>query len=279
MHTQSSRLATAHLGPVEETLMIPLFGRALEAQRRRPLLRDPKAEAIVEALDYDFGKFDGPSLRAVTLRTRFYDRLVARWMAEHPGGVVVELGCGLNTRFERVDDGRVRWFDLDVPDVIDLWHRFFEESTRRTALAHSAFDAAWTERVRAEAPEGPWLFVSEASTLYFTEEENGRLYGRLADVFPKAHVLFDTASSGFVAGQDRHDALRHCAARVTWAVNSARELEEWRLELLERFPLMRPSKWLREEVPWQYRALAAVLRLVRPSFVNAYHLNYARLAS
>ncbi|MEM6795498.1 MAG: hypothetical protein AAF725_16085, partial [Acidobacteriota bacterium] len=113
----SSKIAADHLGAVEETLMIPLLGRALEQRKRRPLLRDPKAEAIVAGIDYEFDKFDGPSLPAAVWRTRVYDGLVSRWMAEHPGGFVVELGCGLNTRFERVDDGRVRWRDLDVPDV------------------------------------------------------------------------------------------------------------------------------------------------------------------
>lgn len=273
----AAKISAAHLGAVEETLTIPLRGRALEQRRRRPLLRDSKAEAIVDALDYDFDKFDGPSIRGAVWRTRLYDRIVSRWMNANPGGTVVELGCGLNTRFERVDDGQVRWRDLDVPDVIDIWHRFFEESERRRAIASSAFDTDWMDALATEV-DGPVLFVSEASTLYFPDTDNRSLYSQLAERFPGAQALFDTATQGFVASQDQHDALRHCSARVSWSVDRAADLEAWGLEILERFSLFRPSGWLRAGMPLKFRVMVLMMSLIRPSLLETYHLNLVRLA-
>ncbi|MEM7052191.1 MAG: class I SAM-dependent methyltransferase [Acidobacteriota bacterium] len=275
---RGEKIASDHLGAVEETLMIPLRGRAVEQRRRRPLLRDPKAEAIVAAIDYDFEKFDGPSLRGATWRTRLYDRLVRRWMDDHPGATVVELGCGLNTRFERVDDGRVRWRDLDVPDVIAIWRRFFEETERRRAIASSAFEEGWMDAL-AEEVDGPVLFVSEASTLYFSADQNRDLYRSLGARFPGSQAIFDTANGAFVANQDRHDALRHCTARVSWAVEDRDELAAWGLEVLERFPLVRPPLWLRREAPLYYRGLSWLMAVLRSALLDTYQINRVRLGS
>ncbi|MGW0609036.1 class I SAM-dependent methyltransferase [Streptomyces sp. NPDC002788] len=108
----------ADLGTVQETLLIPLYGRAVESRKKDAILTDPRAEEIVAAIDYDFARFDNlPSLTGAVLRTSLFDRWVTDFLAAHPAGTVVELGTGLNTRYERTDSGRARWFELDLPDV------------------------------------------------------------------------------------------------------------------------------------------------------------------
>ncbi|MGC5534059.1 class I SAM-dependent methyltransferase [Streptomyces sp. SR-10] len=127
-----------HLGRVQETRLIPLYARAVENRKEHALLRDTRAEEIVAAIDYDFGRFDElPSLTGSLLRTRLFDRWVAKFLSAHPGGTVVELGTGLNTRYERVDNGSARWFELDLPDVIGLREKFLTDSPRRTMIAAS----------------------------------------------------------------------------------------------------------------------------------------------
>lgn len=101
------------LGTVQETLLVPLYGRAVESRKPKPALRDDKATQIVGAIDYDFARFDElPSLLGTVLRTSLLDRWNAAFLAEYPTGTVVELGTGLNTRFERVDNGLGRRGDL-----------------------------------------------------------------------------------------------------------------------------------------------------------------------
>ncbi|WP_200348746.1 class I SAM-dependent methyltransferase [Halochromatium glycolicum] len=77
-------------------------------------------------------------------------------MAAHPGGTVVELGCGLETQFQRIDDGRVHWLCVDVPQAIAVRERFLPPSERCRHLAMSALDPAWTDHLPASAP----LFVT-----------------------------------------------------------------------------------------------------------------------
>lgn len=99
------------LGTVQETLLIPLYGRAVENRKEESALRDPRAEEIVASIDYDFSRFDNlPSLVGAVLRTALFDLWVADFLAAHPTGTVVEIGTGLNTRHERV--GNERALDL-----------------------------------------------------------------------------------------------------------------------------------------------------------------------
>lgn len=105
------------LGIVQETLLIPLWARAVELQQADPIICDPKSAEILEAIDYDFDKFAtaNNSQIGTCLRGMILDNWVRTYLKQHPQGSVVEIGAGLNTRFERVDNGEVRWFDLDLP--------------------------------------------------------------------------------------------------------------------------------------------------------------------
>ena len=86
------------LGPVQETLLIPLLARARETERPRGLLRDPRAREIMCGLNYDFSKWeDGRGPDGAMLRARMFDRYGEDFLAAHPGGTVVEIGCGLDT--------------------------------------------------------------------------------------------------------------------------------------------------------------------------------------
>ena len=100
-------LVKVELGAVQETLFIPLAARARETRRRRPLLRDPKAAEILASVDFDTKKYGRGWGDGVTvLRTAIFDCWVSDFLAEHPGGTVVEIGTGLNSRFDRADNGR-----------------------------------------------------------------------------------------------------------------------------------------------------------------------------
>ncbi|MFG3661534.1 class I SAM-dependent methyltransferase [Streptomyces sp. NPDC047706] len=121
---------------MRESLLIPLYARAVENRKEHALPRDTRAEETVAAIDYDFARFDGlPSLTGAMLRTVLFDRWVADFPSAHPEGTVVEIGTGLHTRHEPLDSGRARWFELDLPDVISLRRTFFADTPRRTRIA------------------------------------------------------------------------------------------------------------------------------------------------
>jgi len=126
------------LGQVQESLLVPLYARALDSLKKRPILNDRKAAEMVRSIDWDFKRFNQRwRLASATLRTAMYDEWVKDFLGRHPEGTVVEIGAGLNTRFERLDNGTVHWFDLDLPDAVELRRKFFTDSARRVTLAGS----------------------------------------------------------------------------------------------------------------------------------------------
>ena len=179
------------LGTVQETLLVPLFARAVDSRRKRPILNDRKAVEMVESIDWDFQRFNQRwRIAAATLRTAIFDVPVRDFLSRHPGGTVVEIGAGLNTRFERLDNGAVHWFDLDLPDSIELRKKFFTDTARRTTLTASVLDPGWMDAVR-QSP-GPYFFVAEAVLIYLTEQQVKLALAQIAANFPNATIAFDS---------------------------------------------------------------------------------------
>ncbi len=265
------------LGEVQETLLIPLYGRARDAASRRSVLRDTQARDMVEAIDYDFRRFRGGSLPGSVLRTSIFDGWVREFLRENPEGTVVEIGCGLNTRFERVDNGRLRWFDLDLPDVIELRRHFFADDRRRTVLAGSVFDTDWIEAVAATP--GPWFFVAEAVFLYFPAEQVRDAVSRLADRFPGSLIALDTGGPKMLASMKRNGSMRKVDAQMRWVCDNPRELEGWGLHLVDSRTFATPQPAVARTWPASYRyGMRTVARLF-PSMMKSYRLNLYRTTS
>lgn len=263
------------LGPVQETLLIPLLGRAEETRKRNGFMQDPKALEIVESLDYDFDKWrGGRSLAGATLRTLIYDAQVRRFLERHPSGTVVEIGAGLNTRYERLDNGRAQWLEFDLADSMALRRRFFADNERRTMIEASVLETDWLEQV-ASRP-APYLFVSEAVIIYLDTGEAERVLLTLGQRFPGSWLLTDTVSGKMVDQQHRHDAMRHLGRNswFRWRCDNPRDLERLGMclveslgfldaprELIERMPLK--YRWLIRYAPWLVRRMTAGLWINR----------------
>ena len=244
----------AHLGAVQETLFIPLAARARAASRRRPVLRDPKAAELVASIDYDAAKYGRGAGGTVTiLRTAIFDWWVRGFLGEHPAGTVVEIGTGLNTRFERVDNGTVHWIDLDLPDTIELRRAFFADTDRRRMIAASVLDEGWLQTV-AESP-GPYFFAAEGVLVYLPEDDVNRVLARIATRFPGALVALDTYSRRTFEQQHRMAAKRDMPARWAWACDDPRSLERLGLRVVEQATITRPPGALRRQLPARYRYL------------------------
>ncbi len=244
---------TVELGDVQRTLFFPLAARARETRKKRPLLRDPKAVEIVESVDFELAPIaPGPTALVVTLRTLIMDWWVRRFLAGHPGGTVIELGTGLNTRFERTDNGTAHWIDLDLPDTIELRRRFFADTGRRQMLAASLLDEDWLPA--AEQRPGPYFFVADGVLAYLREEDVTGMLARIAGRFPGAMIAFDTVTRAST-GQELKMAAKRDVAPWQWACDDPRSLERLGLRLIESVPVTRPPAGLRAELPARYRYL------------------------
>lgn len=220
-----AKIRVESLTEAQETMLMPLWSRAQEARHPEPILVDRKAVQIVESLDYDFERFllAGVDPVGYCSRAVIFDSLVREFLAEQPAAAVVEIGAGLDTRFDRLDNGRVRWFDLDLPEAISVRRQFFEETPRRQFLATSVLAVQWLEQVRQIG--AATLFISEGVFYFFAEEQVCELFIRLADHFPGSRILFDSQSPLFLWYSNRRHPLQ--GSRLRWSIANVREIERW----------------------------------------------------
>ena len=185
-----STYEAADLTSVSKTMLLTLHARAEHTLSERPRFTDPAAVELVSRLDYDFtmAKQDRLMADGVVLRTLTLDPLVAGYLDTHPGCTVVNIACGLDTRFQRLDDGRVTWYDLDLPDVIALRRRLLEDGERHRTIAASALDPDWPDQL--EDMSSDVLVIIEGLSMYLEQEEVRTLLDIIAARLPGA-----TASS------------------------------------------------------------------------------------
>lgn len=264
------------LGDAQTTLLIPLLARAVETQKQRGLLKDTKAVEIVESLDYDFSHWnDTPSLIGSNMRTLMFDQMVAAFMTQHPQATVVEIGCGLNTRFERLDNGQIHWFDLDLPDVIALRQQFFNDTDRRTMLAASVLDTQWMQQVKQS--QGPYFFVSEAAIIYLETTQAEQAIAQIATHFKGASIAFDTTDSFMVENQAKHDAMRHLSAEswFKWKCDDPQQLTSLaeNLTLVESKTFFDADSDILNNTPLSMRIVMRYFPFLIRRKLNHYRLN------
>ncbi len=179
------------LAGVPETLLWTLYYRAREAAAPRPVLRDPLAVQLVERIDYPFAERLGRGTRRAQwqgLRSRTFDDRIRLFLARRPGGTVVALGEGLETQFWRVDDGRVRWMGVDLPEVTQLRRQILPAHPRHRQVEGSALSGSWMDEVE---PSPGILITAQGLLMYLARKQVHDLLIRCARRFPGAELAFD----------------------------------------------------------------------------------------
>lgn len=209
---------------VMETLLITLYIRAKDAAGDTPVVNDQKAVEMVKKIDYDFSKFDSGimSYYGVLARAKMMDDQARAFFSRNPQCTVVSVGCGLDTRFSRVDNGKIRWYNLDFPEVIEQRKLFFEDHPRVRDIPKSALDPSWTQDVETNGQ--PLLIISEGMLMYLHEEEVARLLGILTHGFDSFEAHFDLLYKGLVNKGNYHDTVKKTGAQFNWGVKDGSEV-------------------------------------------------------
>lgn len=278
-HFEKTVKQKVELTRVQETLLMPLWARACQSRARFGLLRDPKAVEIADAIEYDFTKFEGSLQTQIgcVLRTMQFDAWVDDFLARHPRGTVIDVGAGLNSRFERTDNGQARFFELDLPEAMAVRKRFFEETDRRTQITGSVLDDDWLEVVKATG--GPYLIVIEGVLMYLSETQVRGLFAKIAEELPGASLAFDSLSKRGVASQHRMKAMRQFDATFDWGIDVPRQIESWGdgFVCLDSVNLRHIAIRNRHVIPVVVQLIALGMATVRRAAVNDYWMTLYRL--
>lgn len=201
---------TLQLGDVEITALIPVAIKASETLRENPRVKDEVAVDIVRHLNMDTSKFDKfLSHEGVIARTIMLDKMVKDFVDKNPECAIVNIAAGLDNRFSRVDNGKILWFDLDLPDMIDARKKVFEDKARVKMLPANALDEAWAAEVKKSIPNPAtkMLFLAEGLFMYLSFEEIAQLLTILKTHFPCSTLIAEQNSKAMVKHQKHHDTV------------------------------------------------------------------------
>jgi O-methyltransferase involved in polyketide biosynthesis len=150
-------------------------------------MTDPVAIELVDRLDYDFADFArGARVHAVRVAT--FDGAFRRFLGSYPAGTVVALGEGLETQFWRLDNGRVRWLTVDLPETMELRDRLLPDGPRQSSHKGSALDLGWLDGL---SPADPILVTAQGLLPYFQRDQVHGLIAEIAERLPGSLLVFD----------------------------------------------------------------------------------------
>lgn len=184
---------------VQETLVIPLYGRKMCSQLYPNLYRDETAIWLVEQVDYDFSALAAQAKSTmhqfgfleVAMRQSDLAWEVRDYLKTHPNAAVVNLGCGLDDTGRACDNGTCRIYNLDFPDVIAVRDKLLPAGERETNIGCDLNDTAWFARIDAS---GGAVFFAAGVFYYFLTEQVKALVCAMAAAFPGGKIVFDAAN-------------------------------------------------------------------------------------
>lgn len=185
---------------VQETLVIPLYGRRLCSRMFPTLFQDESAAELIERIDYDFSALEKQSnslmqvFGALEAAMRQSDLAweVRDYLKSHPKAAIINLGCGLDNTGRACDNGSCKIYNIDLPDVIALRNQLLPAGEREQNLALDLNDPVWMDAIDADSADGTVLFAAGVF-YYFTTKQVQRLVTSMAERFPGGRLVFDGA--------------------------------------------------------------------------------------
>ena len=256
-----NKISPSKIRGLSSTLLIPLWAKAVEFERSDALLVDAEAHRMLRMIDYDFKKFESAKMSQIGCcgRALIIDNEVRRFIANHTNSVVVQLGAGLDARFERLGKPNVvEWYDLDLPEVM-VFRRQLLPETDNHYLEDSLFNDDWMKVIAAR--NKPVLLILEGVLMYFPESEVKAFLEKATKYFPQLSLVFDSVPPIGVGRSKRHDALRSMdneqRPEFVWGPSDFRRLEQWfpNLKIMRVFGL---SEVCFDRFPWWARLVYSI---------------------
>ena len=214
---------------IEDTLFVPMLGRIYCSEHFPRILKDEKALEISKKLPASLKGQDTQTqytLMASAVRSLNMDRYIHKFMEDNPDGVVVLLGCGLETTWYRCDNGKTVFYEVDLPDVIQYRRQILGETERDICIAGDAFGEEWIKKVRKDHENAPVLVAASGLFYYFEEKKVLDLFRNLKK-YGNIQLLFDTVNkSGMKRMSHYMKQVGHEEASMYFYVDQGRDLAE-----------------------------------------------------
>lgn len=232
---------TPNLTGARETALLALYARALDCRAQHPILNDADAAAAVDRLDYDWKRFKSAENQRfnVAIRTRQMDEWTSEFVEHHPDAVLLDLGCGLDRRADRVaPPSTAVWYDIDFPEVIALRAALYgDQPAWYRTIGTDLTSPEWLDSI---PDDRPCAVVADGVLPFLPDPDVKRLITRIVEHFPSGQLVFNQYTGLMARLARMHPAVKATGAALNNGINDPHELELWhrRLRLVDEAPLV-----------------------------------------
>lgn len=204
---------------VSETMLQTMYSRATYSKSKNAKFIDKKAIEVVEKLDYDFTDASKDKLmgNGVIGRTILLDKMVKDFIKQNSNVTIINIASGMDTRFYRVNNSKIKWYNVDFQEVINFRNKYLDEDKNVTNIASSAMDKNWAERV--EENENV-LIIVEGLSMYLTEKDVIKIFEIIKDNFKNTTIFFEILNPKFVKSL----VEKSVKIQFTWGANSGKDI-------------------------------------------------------
>lgn len=242
---------------VPETMIQTLYTRAKETSKENPKIKDEMAVSIVKQLDYDFSKADQDRTMSlgVIARTIVLDKMVEEYLNTHKDTIVINIACGLDTRCYRMKGKYVRWYNLDLPETINIRKQFLKETGPIYQIAKSAMDESYRDNIQYHSEN--ILVIIEGLTMYLSENDIKKMFSIID--FKNSTVMVEVMVP-FVVKHIKEKSIEGSHAKFTWGIKNGKELEKFlptfsfltEVSLVEGMKKLMPIYHVLGKIPFVY---------------------------
>ncbi len=203
---------------VSKTMLIPLYHKMSETIRfydkKDSILIDEKAYEICKGLDYDFSIYENDLFSKIgcCVRANFFDEMVINFIKNHKNSVVINAGCGLDSRYERValklkNLDNVYFYNIDLEDVINVRKKYFKDSKNCFSISANILDFNWIKDIKNKHENADFIVITEGVLMYLDNEEIKKYINNLM-CLEKFEFWCDFLGSKFYRNKNRHKTLK-----------------------------------------------------------------------
>ncbi|MFO7669756.1 MAG: class I SAM-dependent methyltransferase [Bacteroidales bacterium] len=198
-----------NINDISETAFLTLQCHAIDAESASPILNDNSSVKTLDVLKDHFfkshsalhkklfqNKVKNNLVTHIVLRAKKYDDYIKGFINKYPYSTVVNIGCGLDNRFERINNGSIRFFDLDLPDIMNIKKQLFPEEANYFQISQSVFEFDWIDRMESE----PVILVAEGVFMYCDEHDVKNLFRTLQEKLNNPEIVFEVFNSKWLTG-------------------------------------------------------------------------------
>ena len=228
------------MNDISNTALVTLKCHVQDVTEDVPILNDKSSLKVFEFLNTHLNE-TGKSIlnrdvkknleKHTALRAKRFDDYAIDFLQKYPEAAIVNIGCGLDNRFERIDNGKCTFLDIDLPDIINLKQNIFPAANRYKQIGQSVFDFSWFEVL----PKQPVILLAEGVFMYCNENDVKRLFDKIHTSTPGAEIAFEVFSSKWLKGwrkfivdlKIRKQLKFGEGASFKFGITDSNEIESW----------------------------------------------------